>query len=209
MQRTDVDVTAIVVCRDDEEVVGHTLRRIALHIRSLGLRGEILALDEGSADNTLPLLHLLKRDLPELEVIAGVPSGRGFVRGAELARGRALLVVDGRSDAPLSVLGFALARLSQRRDAVAVGGRYLVLHRTRTLRGHEALAHRRDPRELERRFLRRARSLGLAVDLAVRPRRGAGWASLARLREALRGFRSSGSEPRAAGRGMAPLASRA
>jgi hypothetical protein len=192
MQRTDVDVTAIVVCRDDEEVAGHTLRRVALHLRSLGLRGEILAIDEGSADNTLPLLQLLQRDLPELEVIAGVPPGRGFVRGAELARGRALLVAFGRSDAPLSALGFALERLAQRRDAVAVGGRYLVLHRTRTLRAHEALSHRRDPRELERRFVRRARALGLAVDLAARPRRAAGWARWAKLREAL----------------LAPLASR-
>lgn len=184
MSRTDVDLTAVVVCRDDDEVCGHTIRRISAHARSLGLRAEILAVDEGSADNTVPLLQLLRRELPELEVVTGAAPGRGFVRGAALARGRALLLVDARSDAPLAALGFALERLAQKRDAVLVGGRYLVLHRTRTLRAHSALTHRRDPRELERRLSRRARALGLAVDVAAAPRRGP-FAVFRRLRQAI------------------------
>ena len=49
-------VTAIVVCRDDEERVGHVVRRLAAHLRSLRLRFQILVVDEGSADNTLALL---------------------------------------------------------------------------------------------------------------------------------------------------------
>lgn len=180
--RTDVDVTAVVACRDDEESCGHTVRRVAEHLRALGLRAEVIAVDEGSADNTLPLLALLSRSIPELQVIAGADPGRGFVRGAELARGRALLLIDASSEAPLSALGFALERIAAQRDAVAVGGRYLVLHRTRTLRAHDALLHRRDAAELERRFLRRARGLGLAVDLAAPRRKPTTWA---RLREAL------------------------
>jgi Glycosyl transferase family 2 len=180
--RTDVDVTAVVACRDDEESAGHTVRRVASHLRALGLRAEVLAVDEGSADNTLALLSLLRRALPELEVVAGAAPGRGFVRGAQLARGRALVLIDARSEAPLSALGFALQRVAGERDAVAVGGRYLVLHRTRTMRAHEALLHGRDPGELERSFLKRARSLGLAVDMAAPRRRPTPWA---RLREVL------------------------
>jgi hypothetical protein len=179
----DPDVTAIVVCRDDEERVGFVVRRIAAHLRSLGLRGEIFAVDESSADNTPALLALLRREVAELRVVAGAEPGSGFLRGAELARGHALLLIDARCNAPLSALGFALSRIGSGWDGVAVGARYLVLRRTSTLRAFESLVHRRDPRDLERRFLRRARALGLQVNLAAAARpRASAWA---RLREAL------------------------
>jgi hypothetical protein len=45
---------------------------------------------------------------------------------------------------------------------VALGGRYLVLRRTRAWRAFDALVwRRRDPRSLERRLIRRARALDL------------------------------------------------
>ena len=180
-ETTDLDVTAVIVCRDDEEVIGHRIRRLSAHLQALGVRGEILAVDESSGDNTLPLLSLLRRELPALKVVCGVAPGRGFVRGAELARGRALVLLDARSEAPLSSLGFALARVSANggHDAFAVHGRYLVLRRARALDAFDALSHRRDPRDLERRFLRRAKSLGLRVELAAtRPEPATPWRKL-------------------------------
>ncbi len=185
---SDLDLSAIVVCRDDEESAGHAVRRVATHLRGLGLRAEVIAVDEGSADNTLALLALC--DVPSLQVVAGVGAGQGFVRGASLARGRALLLIDARTVAPLSALGYALERLAGGSDAVAVAGRYLVMRRLRTLRAHEALAHHRDAADVERRFLRRARALGLAVEVVAPRRRLSPWE---RLRESL----------------LAPLASRA
>ena len=167
----DLDLTVIIACRDDDERVGHCVRRVAEHLRHLGLRNEILAVDEGSADNTLPLLALLKREIPTLSILAGTPSGRAFVRGVALARGRAVLLIDARSEAPLSAVGHALRRIGRGQDAVAIAGRYLVLHRTRTLRAHGSLAHRRDAADLERRFLRRAASLRLVVGIAATRRR--------------------------------------
>jgi hypothetical protein len=171
----DPDVTAIITCRDDEERVGHAVRRVAAHLESLGLHAEIFAVDEGSADNTRALLSLLRTELPELRVVTGVAPGRGFVRGARLARGQALVLIDARCEAPLSALGFALARVTRGWDGVAVAGRYLVLRRTRTLRAFDALAHRRDALDLERRFLRRARALDLRVDLAAARPRVSAW----------------------------------
>lgn len=162
-----VDVTAVVVCRDDEERVGHQLRRLAAHLRALHLRFEILAVDEGSWDNTLSLLALMKRSIPELDVVAGVEAGRGLARGAELARGRAVLILDARAPAPLPVVNFSLQQIEQGRDVVAVAGRCLVLHRTHSWRAFGALEHHRDPADLERRFLRRARQLGLAVQVTA------------------------------------------
>jgi glycosyltransferase involved in cell wall biosynthesis len=178
----DLDLSVIVACRDDEERAGHTIRRVAAHLRRLELRAEIFAVDEGSADNTLPLLALLQRELPGLQVIAGAAVGRAFVRGAAVARGRALLLLDARSEAPLAALGHALERLARDRDAIAVAGGYLVLHRVRTLRAHGALVHHRDAGALVRRFVRRARLLGLAVDLGGVRRPASAWE---RLRAAL------------------------
>lgn len=163
----DLDVTAIVACRDDEDQIGHMVRRLALHLRQLGLAAEIIAVDEGSADNTLALLALLKREIPELTVVAGAASGRAYVRGIALARGRAVLLIDARSESPLSALGHALERLARGQDVVAIASRFLILHRTRTLRAHDALVHRRDAADLERRFLRRAASLRLVVGVAA------------------------------------------
>ena len=164
----DLELSALVVCRDDDETVGHAVRRLATHLDGLGLAYEILALDEGSGDNTLSLLALLRREIPHLEVLPGVGRGRGFVRGAAVARGRSLLLLDGRSDAPLAALGFALQRLGGGDDAVVIAGRYVVLHRTRTLRLHGALVHHRDADELGRRVVHRGRRLGLRVDLEAR-----------------------------------------
>lgn len=182
-RKPDPDLTAVVICRDDEERVGHLVRRLAAHLRSLGLRFEILAVDEHSGDNTLAVLSLLRRELPELTVVAGAAPGRGLIRGAERAHGRTLLLLDARCDSPLSALGFALARIEGGMDGLAVNGRYLVLHRTRAHRAFDALVHRRDTGDLHQRVLRRARALGLRVDLTAR--RPHAQRPLARLRDAL------------------------
>jgi hypothetical protein len=169
MQGPDLELTAVVACRDDEERVGHTVRRLATHLRGLRLPFEIIAVDEFSGDNTLTLLALLRREIPELKVVPGAAPGRGYVRGAGLARGRAVLLVDARCEAPFAALGFALGRLAEGFDAAAVHGRYLVLRRARAMAAFDALAHRRDPVDLEQRFARRAASLGLKVHRAGRP----------------------------------------
>jgi hypothetical protein len=174
----DPDLTAIVVCRDDEERVGHVVRRVAGHVESLGLHAEILAVDEDSSDNTLALLALLRHQIPSLRVIPGVAAGRGFVKGVRQARGQALLLIDARCEAPLSALGFALNRLAQGWDGIAVGGRYLVLRRTRILDTLDALVHRRDAVDIQRRFLRRARALALKVELAAARPRSSTWRRL-------------------------------
>jgi len=192
MQRPPVpEVTAIVVCRDDEERVGHTVSRLHAHLTSLGLRAEIVAVDERSRDNTLSLLALLKRDVPGLVVEAGVRPGQGIVRGVAKARGKSLIILDARCQSPLSALGFALMRLEAGRDGVAVGGRYLVLDRKKALATASALVHHRDPAALHERYLRRARAAGLRVDLAAGGQPPAG--PLVRLRDAI----------------LAPLAARA
>jgi len=172
MTRTsaECELSFILRCRDDEERVGHTIQRISSHLRGLGLRFELLVVDEGSGDNTLAIAALLRKGHDELEVLDATP-GQGFVVGAQRARGRIVVACDVRAEAPLAALGYALGRLDRGLDVVALGGRFLVFRRTRALRALDALSGtRRDPRDLEHRFLRRARTLGLSVAI-THPRR--------------------------------------
>ena len=155
-----IELTAIIRMCDDEEQIGHVVRRVASHLRSLRTTFELLAVDEGSGDNTLFVANLLKRDVPELEV-EHARAGHGFRMAAEQAHGRFVLCYDARAAAPLGALGYALSRLREDLDLVSVGGRYLVMRRARAWRAFDALASDRDMRLLERVMLRRCRGLGL------------------------------------------------
>ena len=85
------DVSVIIPFADDEENVGTLASRIAVHLRALHLRFEILAVDEDSRDNSVALLNLLRFTVPELKVLYGQA---GFAEGVRVARGRTLWLVD-------------------------------------------------------------------------------------------------------------------
>lgn len=166
----DCDVTFILRTSDDEERIGHALGRIARHLAAHHLSAEIIVADEGSGDNTVAVAVMLRRQIRAIAVLHSAP-GYGFRDACQRARGRVLVLADARTDAPLAPLGYALGRLRDGLDIVALGGRYLVMRRTRTWRAFEALVGRRDPVAVETRLLRRARQLGLACVVTHRTRR--------------------------------------
>jgi hypothetical protein len=171
MTTPDCDVTFIVRACDDEERIGHVLRRAAAYLDAHGLTSEIVVADEGSGDNTVAVAVMLRPLIRQLVVLHAAP-GLGFHDACQRARGRVVVLADARTEAPLAPLGFALGRLRDGLDVVALGGRYLVFRRTHAWRGFDALKiARRDPRALERRFLRRARHLGLACTVTQRKRK--------------------------------------
>lgn len=164
----DCDVTFIVRTFDDEERIGHVLVRIARYLAARQLSAEIIVADEGSGDNSVAVAVMLRRRIREVTVVHSAP-GAGFRDACQRARGRVIVLGDARTDAPLGALGYALGRLRDGLDVVALGGRYLVLRRTRAWRAFDALVvARRDPLAVERRFLRRARQLGLQCAVTVR-----------------------------------------
>jgi hypothetical protein len=183
MKRTqpDCDVTLALRTCDDEERIGHALSRWSAHLSALGLSTEILVADEGSGDNTLAVVAMLRQKLADLQVVH-VSAPEGLKAAGELARGRIVIFCDARINPPLSALGLALERIRHGTDVVAVSGRYLVTRRTRAWRAFDALCQRRDPKSIERRFLRRASALGLSCAVTARERRS-GWAAI---RQALR-----------------------
>jgi hypothetical protein len=159
----ELDVTVVIPFGDDEDSVGAASRRVAAHMRALGLRFELLAVDEDSGDNSAAVLALLRAEIPEIKLVEAAPR-RGFAAGARLARGRVLWLLDvARGDAPLAPVGWAVRRLEEdAADVVVVEGRYVLCRRTRVWRAIQHLRGR--AAVFERRLVRRARSHRLRVE---------------------------------------------
>lgn len=174
------DVSVIVPFGDEEDSVGALVRRAAAHLDALGARHEVLAVDEGSGDNSLALLRLLRDQIPSLRILAA-PRGAGFECGARVARGRALLLWEpARAAAPVGPLAWAQARVdSGDADLVILTGRYAVCRRSRAWR---ALASARGRGvAYERRLARWASIHGLRVEAPAAPISAPAWLPLARL----------------------------
>jgi hypothetical protein len=129
------DVSVILPFGDDEEAVGIAVRRTAEHLRGLGLRFEILAIDEDSGDNSHAVLALLRAEVPELRVTHAPGRGRGVEVGASRAQGALLLIsTPDVASATLDGAGDACRRLlAGEGDAEIALGRYSIMHRVRTL----------------------------------------------------------------------------
>jgi hypothetical protein len=163
----NLDVSVVLAIRDDEDTVGHQLRSVTAHLRSLGLAFEIVAVNDGCRDNSLSIANLLTAQIPELRILRADMSGRAFLRGAAEARGGVLILLDASHPVSFAPLGWALSRLAAGREAVILRGRYIVARRLLALpvivraTGRAAL--------FERTFERRARRLGIDV-VGTRPR---------------------------------------
>jgi hypothetical protein len=161
----DCDVSVIIPYTDEEECVGALSRRIAEHLRALGVSFEILAVDEDSADNSVALLSLLRGCVPELRLLFARPQ-LGFSVGAQQARGRTLWMLDSqRSAAPLSPFLWAHERIGGGgADLVAVPGRYVLCRRARVWRIVDRVRGRGTT--YERRLIKRAHKRRLIVEVA-------------------------------------------
>ncbi len=76
-----VDVSVVLPFRDHEDKVGWACRNIAEYFRAEGKSFEIIAVDQGSGDNSQAVLALLRREIPELRIMVG----RGYGSGSRQA----------------------------------------------------------------------------------------------------------------------------
>ena len=193
------DVSVIVPFRDDEDLIGTVVNRLATHLRSLHVTFEILAIDEDSGDNSHAVLALLRTHFPELRVNQALGPGRGFDAGIRRAQGRTLwLIQPTQAMAPLSPFTRALGQVARGQlDAVIVRQRFVVAHRLRTLDLFDGLKGAGLP--FQRRFARRATVAGLRIEqhaLAADRTRPAPERSLARFFGALAPARRRTPPPR-------------
>jgi len=155
------EISVVLAVHDDEERIGHQVKAIARHLRSLKRPFEIVAVNNGSRDNSLSILELLAGRLPELRVVRAAAGGRAFLRGAEQAAGTLLILTDVSRRTTLAPIGWALSRLAAGRDAVILRDRYVVARLRPVL---PVLARASGPGLLfESLFERRAQALGLDV----------------------------------------------
>src|SRR2546427_11737698 len=96
--RSPVDVSLVVPLYDERESLPLLVEEIG---RALGARArwtyEIVAVDDGSTDGSLDVLKALKRDHPELHVVAFAHNAgqtAAFAAGFQAARGRVIVTLD-------------------------------------------------------------------------------------------------------------------
>jgi hypothetical protein len=156
------EVSVVVAVGNVEDSIGKELRRVAEHLRELRRPFEIVAVNEGSWDNSFAVLKLLAAELPELRLLQGDCGNRAFLRGAAEARGAQVVLSDGAVlGAGLSALGWALSRLSLGKEAVVVRGRWIAARRLVAL---PAIARSRGRWDaFERGFEREAQELRLEI----------------------------------------------
>lgn len=75
------DVSILLPFRDHEHIVGQVCRDIAELFRETSGVFQIVAIDEGSGDNSHAMLALLRHEIPELHIVVG----RGYSKGTTAA----------------------------------------------------------------------------------------------------------------------------
>ncbi|MDB4979589.1 MAG: hypothetical protein JWM82_341 [Myxococcales bacterium] len=155
------EISVVLAVGNDEDRVGHQIRSFATHLRRLGLAFEIVAVNDGSSDNSLSIATLLAATVPELRVLARNVGGRAFLRGTSEARGAVVVLLSAGRAVSLAPLAWALSRLAAGREAVILRGRYIVARRLMTL---PVIVRASGPGLFfESLFERRAQDLGIDV----------------------------------------------
>jgi hypothetical protein len=155
------EISVVLTVRNDEDKVGHQLRAVASHLRALGRTFEIVAVNDGSHDNSLSIANLLLPQIPELRILSRNAAGRAFLRGTAESRGAVVVLLQAHKTVSLAPLGWALSRLASGREAVILRGRYIVARRLLAL---PVIVRASGPGLLfEHLFERRAEELGIDV----------------------------------------------
>lgn len=123
------DLSFIMPCYNEEEVIGYTIPRFIAAFRKAGHALELIAIDNGSGDRTGAILREMMADYPEIvpcrvEVNQGY--GNGVLAGIPLARGAwvGIIPCDGQVDAEDVVLLYEAARATNGRVVAKVRRRF-------------------------------------------------------------------------------------
>jgi hypothetical protein len=155
------EISVVLSVSNVEDKVGHQIRRVADHLRGLGVAFEILAVNDGCSDNSLSIAALMASTIPELRVLTRNVAGRAFLRGTSEARGAVVVLLEASRTVSFAPLGWALSRLAAGREAVILRGRYIVARRLMAL---PVIVRASGPGLLfEPIFERRAQELGIDV----------------------------------------------
>jgi dolichyl-phosphate beta-glucosyltransferase len=123
-----LDLSIIIPAFNEERRLPQTLDSIGTYLKTQSLRTEILVVDDGSSDGTVPLAASYAGQHANLRVLSnGKNRGKGYsVRHGMLeARGEFALFTDADLSTPIDELGKLLAALREQENDVAIGSRAL------------------------------------------------------------------------------------
>jgi dolichyl-phosphate beta-glucosyltransferase len=125
MTAGNFDLSIIIPSYNEEARLPETLRRIAEYLPTLGLRTEVLVVDDGSMDRTAAVAESFRGKLSGLRVLSNGPNrGKGYsVRHGMLeSQGDLVLFTDADLSAPIEESNKLLSALNNGYD-VAIGSR--------------------------------------------------------------------------------------
>ena len=125
MTASNFDLSIIIPSYNEEARLPETLQRIAEYLPTLGLRTEVLVVDDGSIDRTATVAESFRGKLTGLRVLSnGTNRGKGYsVRHGMLeAQGDMVLFSDADLSAPIEESDKLLSALNNGYD-VAIGSR--------------------------------------------------------------------------------------
>ena len=120
-------VSIVIPAYNEHRRIGETLRRILEYLRAQNWSAEIVAVDDGSRDDTAQIINSFAAQNPEVRLVSNPGNqGKGYaVRNGMLnAHGAYLLFTDADLSSPLSEARKLFAALDAGAD-VAIGSRWL------------------------------------------------------------------------------------
>ena len=123
-----IALSIIIPAYNEEKRIAPTLAAFDDHLSALGLRYEILVVDDGSADGTVELVRRIASERPAISCLPTRPNrGKGHaVRAGMLsARGRIRVMVDADGSIPPDQLPLVTVPLLAGSADVAIGSRYV------------------------------------------------------------------------------------
>ncbi len=119
------DFSVVIPAFNEARKIEGDLRAVARYVRERGLDSEIIVVDDGSDDATAAIAQDLRREIPEMQVLAYRPNrGKGYALRAGVAatRGRIVMFADAGLCVPYEDADAGVALLQEGVD-IAVGSR--------------------------------------------------------------------------------------
>lgn len=121
-------LSVVVPAYNEEARLGPSLQAILAHFKARGIAGELIVVDDGSADGTSSVAEAIRRSEPSVRILRfPVNRGKGAAvrEGALHAAGRLVLITDADLSTPIEELDRILARMRETASDLVIGSRGL------------------------------------------------------------------------------------